>query len=56
MQKNKHEVLIEIDENAISIIVDEETDQPIETEIPMASIETMEQLYMTINNYIDEHF
>ncbi len=55
MQKNKHEVLIEIDENAISIIVDEETDYPIETEIPLAGIETIEQLYLIINNFINEH-
>ena len=55
LQKNKHEFLIEIDENFISIIVDEETDSPIEKEIPLSSIASIEQLYTTINEFINAH-
>lgn len=54
-QKNKHEILIEIDKDCVSIIIDEETDCPIETEIPLATIATIEELYLTINNYINEN-
>ena len=53
--KNNHEFLIEIDEKAISIIVDEEDDHPVETEILLLNIATMEQLYLTINCFINEH-
>lgn len=55
LQNNKHEFLIEIDENFISIIVDEETENPIEKEIPLSSIATIEQLNTTINNFINAH-
>ncbi len=55
LQKNKHEFLIEIDEKFISIIIDEETDSPIEEEIPLSNIATIEQLYMTINEFINTH-
>ena len=55
LQKNTHEFLIEIDEKFISIIIDEETDTPIEKEIPLSSIATIEQLYMTINEFINTH-
>ena len=47
--------MIEIDENFISIIVDEETDIPIEKEIPLSSIASIEQLYTTINEFINVH-
>lgn len=55
LQNNKHEFLIEIDEDFISFIVDEETDTPIEKEIPLSSIITIEQLYTTINEFINAH-
>ena len=55
LRKNKHEFLIEIDQNFISIIIDEETDSPIEKEIPLSSIATKEQLYTTINEFINAH-
>lgn len=55
IQRNNHEFSIEIDEKSVSIIVDEETDHPIEDEIPLADIATMEQLYLTINCFINEH-
>ena len=55
LQKNKHEFLIEIDESFISIIIYEETDSPIEKEIPLSTIATVEQLYTTINEFINAH-
>ena len=55
LQNNKHEFLIEIDEDVISIVVDEETDMPIEKEISLSCIETVEHLYMTINEFVNAH-
>lgn len=55
VQKNNHEFLIEIDEKSISIIVDEETYHPFEVEVPLSDIATMEQLYLTINEFINKH-
>ncbi len=52
--KYGHVFLIAIDENIISIIADKETDCPIEKEIPLTDIETMDVLYKTINDYIKE--
>lgn len=53
--KNGHEFLITIDEDAISIVVDEETDSPIETESALSSVVTLEQLYLIINSFIDKN-
>lgn len=55
VQRNKHEFLIEIDENAMSIIVDEETNNPIEIEYPLSKFSTTEQLYSAINDFISMH-
>lgn len=55
LMKNGHEFLITIDEDTISIIVDEETDSPIETTIALSGIDTVEQIYLAINNFIAEH-
>lgn len=55
VRKNDREFLIDIDENLISIIVDEEEEHPIETEIFLSDIAAMEQLYLTINSFIDEN-
>lgn len=53
--KNNHEFSIVIDEKTISMIVDEETEQPIEEEIPIADISTMDQIYLIINGFINGH-
>ena len=55
LQMNKHEFLIEIDEEQISMIMDEETDCPMEEEIPLSGIATIEQLYLTVNEFINAH-
>ena len=55
VRKNNHEFLIAIDEKSISIVVDEETDHPLEIEIPLSDIATIEHLYLTINECINKH-
>ncbi|MBQ4101696.1 MAG: hypothetical protein IJC85_02280 [Oscillospiraceae bacterium] len=55
VQKDDHEFFIMIDEKAISIIVDEETDCPIEKEIPLSNIATMEQVYSVINDVLSQN-
>ncbi len=54
IQKSNHEFFIEIDEKTISIVFDEETDHPIEWQVLMSDITTMEQLYLTVNRFIKE--
>ena len=53
--KNSHKFLIEISEKSISIIVDEETDRPIETEILLSDVDSIEKVYSAINTYIKAH-
>ena len=53
IMKNGHEFFVVIDENAISIISDEETDSPKEVEILLSQFDTIEQIYLEINTFID---
>ena len=55
IQKNNHEFLIQIDEESIAITVDEESDHPIENQIDLSEISTMEALYLTINEFISKY-
>ncbi len=50
--KNKHEILIEIDNSSISIIVDEETDNPKEMKTSLLDVSSIEQVYCAINDFI----
>lgn len=53
--KNKHEFFILLTEDYISIIADEETNHPIEREIPLSDIPTMEQVYLLLNEFIENN-
>ncbi len=53
--KNKHEFLIEIDDFSISIIVDEETDTPKQTEILLTDFSSIEQVYVSTNKFIESN-
>ena len=53
--KNSHEFLIEISEKSIFIIVDEETDRPIETELMLSDVDSIEKVYLAINTYVKAH-
>ena len=55
LQYRNHEIQIEIDENGIAVMFDEESDHPVEKEIPLESMETMEELYLTLNQLIKEN-
>jgi len=53
--KGGHEINIEIDEYSVYLIADEESDQPVETEVKLADIASMDQFYSVINDFIREH-
>lgn len=55
VKKNGHEFLIEIDEQKISIIVDEKMESPLEKTFSLSEIESIKLLYETINAYIAEN-
>ena len=55
IMKNGHEFFVVIDENAISIISDEETDKPKEVDVLLSQFETIEQIYLEINTFIDQN-
>ena len=55
LQKNQHEFLIEIDGRTMSIIVDEETNHPIAKEWRLADISSMQQVYQTINTFLEKY-
>ncbi len=55
LKKNNHEFDILIDEDGIYIIADEETDSPTETEAPLDTFKTMEQVYAFLNDFIYLH-
>lgn len=53
--KNRHEFSLLIDENAVSILVDEETDHPAEQEIPLSKIASVDAFYQMINQFVSEY-
>lgn len=53
--KNGHEFLIDIDETEVSILADEETQNPKAARFPLESIESLQALYETLNDFINGH-
>lgn len=53
--KNGHEFSVEIDENAVSILVDEETDHPAEREIHLSEIKSVNCFYEMVNDFVSEY-
>ena len=47
-----HEIEIEMDANGAYVVIDEETDNPIEKAISYDDIESIEDLYVTINHFV----
>ena len=54
-RKNGHEFALMIDENAVSILVDEETDHPAEREIPLSKIVSIDAFYEMVNQFVSEY-
>lgn len=52
--RKKREYIIEIDSKALYMIVDEETDTPIEKEIPLSEFTDMGEVFTTIREFIEE--
>ena len=50
--KYGHEFLVEIDENVVSVVIDEETDQPGELEVLLTSIASVECFYEMLNEIV----
>ncbi len=55
LRKNGHEFTIVIDETAVSIIADDETESPAEAEAPLTEFTATEQIYTFINDFISTH-
>ena len=53
--RNGHEFMVLIDENAVSVLVDEETDHPAEKEIPLAEIKSVDHFYEVLNGFAEEY-
>lgn len=53
--KNGHEFSVMIDENAVSILVDEETNRPVELEKPLSEMKSIGYFYQMINGFVSEH-
>lgn len=53
--KHGHEFAMMIDENAVSILVDEETSHPAEQEIPLSEIASVDAFYHMINHFVSEY-
>lgn len=51
--RNKHEYLIEIDSEKLSMICDEESDDPIEKEIPLSEFKDVVEVFMAIRDFIE---
>ncbi len=52
IMKNHHEFLIEIDEQQMTIIVDEETETSLSAEFILSDISTIDEFYSIINEFI----
>lgn len=53
--RNRHEFLIEIDRKAVSVIVDEESDSPVEWEKKLSEFADIEEFWSVLKNFILQH-
>ena len=52
--RKKREYIIEIDSQTLYLIVDEETDTPIEKEIPLSDFADMGEVFTTIRKFVEQ--
>lgn len=55
IERNDHEFLINVDKDGIYMIADEETNEPVEKNIPMAEFTDYVQIYETIKAFVEEN-
>ena len=53
--RNKHEFCIEVTCEAIYMICDEETDTPIEKEVPLSELKDVGDFFLTIRDFIEKN-
>lgn len=53
--RNKHEFCIEVTCEAIYMICDEETDTPIEKEVPLSELKDVEDFFLTVRDFIEKN-
>ena len=53
--RKKHEFLVEITQDRLGMICDEETDQPIEKEIPLSSFKNVGGVFLAIRRFIESN-
>ena len=53
--RNKHEFCIEIDCESVCMICDEETDDPIEKEMPLSDFQNVGEVFLTIREFMESN-
>lgn len=53
---HRHEFNILIDKDALSMIMDEETDTPIEKEIPLSELSDIDQVFAVIREFVEHTY
>ena len=52
---NQHEFCIEVNCESIYMICDEETDTPIEKEVPLSELKDVEDFFLTVRDFIEKN-
>lgn len=53
--RNKHEFCIEVNCECIYMICDEETDTPVEKEVPLSELKDVGDFFLTVRDFVEEN-
>ena len=53
--RDKHEFCIEVNYESVYMICDEETDTPIEKEVPLSELKDVEDFFLTVRDFIEKN-